>query len=72
MCVSPVSRFGYAEAGVADGEPVIHFHGTPGSRLEMAWADDVVSAAGVRMLAFDRPGYGSSTQAPFSLGPWQQ
>ncbi len=56
------------EAGVADGEPVIHFHGTPGSRLEMAWADDVVSAAGVRMLAFDRPGYGSSTQAPFSLG----
>jgi pimeloyl-ACP methyl ester carboxylesterase len=55
------------EAGVADGEPVIHFHGTPGSRLEMAWADEVVSAAGVRMIAFDRPGYGESTQAPFSL-----
>jgi pimeloyl-ACP methyl ester carboxylesterase len=56
------------EAGVADGEPVIHFHGTPGSRLEMAWADEVVSAAGVRMFAFDRPGYGASARAPFSLG----
>lgn len=56
------------EAGVADGEPVIHFHGTPGSRLEMAWADEVVSAAGVRMIAFDRPGYGASPRAPFSLG----
>jgi pimeloyl-ACP methyl ester carboxylesterase len=56
------------EAGVADGEPVIHFHGTPGSRLELTWADEVVSAAGVRMIAFDRPGYGASTGAPFSLG----
>jgi pimeloyl-ACP methyl ester carboxylesterase len=56
------------EAGAADGEPVIHFHGTPGSRLEMAWADEVVRAAGVRMIAFDRPGYGASARAPFSLG----
>lgn len=56
------------EAGAADGEPVVHFHGTPGSRLEMAWADEVVRAAGVRMIAFDRPGYGASARAPFSLG----
>jgi len=56
------------EAGVADGAPVIHFHGTPGSRLEMAWADEVVAAAGVRMISFDRPGYGASARAPFSLG----
>lgn len=56
------------EAGAADGEPVIHFHGTPGSRLEMAWADEVVGAAGVRVIAFDRPGYGASARAPFSLG----
>jgi pimeloyl-ACP methyl ester carboxylesterase len=55
------------EAGEADGEPVIHFHGTPGSRLELAWADEVVAAAGVRMITFDRPGYGGSTQGPFSL-----
>src|SRR5215469_12205286 len=56
------------ETGVADGAPVIHVHGTPGSRLEMAWADEVVRAAGVRMIAFDRPGYGASARAPFSLG----
>src|SRR6516225_46897 len=56
------------EAGAADGEPVVHFHGTPGSRLEMAWADEVARAAGVRMIAFDRPGYGASARAPFSLG----
>jgi pimeloyl-ACP methyl ester carboxylesterase len=55
------------EAGTADGAPVIHFHGTPGSRLGLAWADEVVAAAEVRMIAFDRPGYGASTQAPFSL-----
>jgi len=35
--------------------------------LEMAWADDIVVAAGVRLIAFDRPGYGGSTQASFTL-----
>ena len=55
------------EAGDSRGEPVIHFHGTPGCRLELAFADDVIEAAGVRMFAFDRPGYGGSTQTPFSL-----
>jgi pimeloyl-ACP methyl ester carboxylesterase len=55
------------ESGVAGGDPLIHFHGTPGSRLELAWAGEVVSAAGVRLIAFDRPGYGRSTQIPFSL-----
>src|ERR1022692_749979 len=62
---SPLER---AWAGRAPGEAVLHFHGAAGSRLEMACADEVVSAAGVRMIAFDRPGYGASTQAPFSLG----
>lgn len=56
------------EFGDLDGEPVIHFHGSPGSRLELAWADDVLTAAGVHLIAFDRPGYGESTQVPFSLG----
>jgi pimeloyl-ACP methyl ester carboxylesterase len=60
-------RLRVLELGVADGEPVLHFHGTPGSRLEMAWADDVIAAAGVRWIAFDRPGYGASTPSPFSL-----
>ena len=55
------------EAGDLGGESVIHFHGTPGCRLELAFADDIVEASGVHIIAFDRPGYGGSTQTPFSL-----
>src|ERR1700722_7765873 len=55
------------EAGDPGGAPVIYFHGTPGSRLNLAFADDMVAASGVRLIAFDRPGYGGSTPIPFSL-----
>lgn len=55
------------EVGDPGDEPIVHFHGTPGCRLELAFADDIVEAAGVRVIAFDRPGYGGSTQIPFSL-----
>lgn len=55
------------EVGAPGDEPVIHFHGTPGCRLELAFADDIMEAAGLRVIAFDRPGYGRSAQTPFSL-----
>jgi pimeloyl-ACP methyl ester carboxylesterase len=55
------------EAGEPAGRPVLHFHGTPGCRLELAWADERVAAEGVRLVTFDRPGYGGSTPAPFGL-----
>ncbi len=55
------------EAGDPAGRPVLHFHGTPGCRLELAWGDEIVAAAGVRLVTFDRPGYGGSTPAPFGL-----
>jgi len=58
---------GVRESGTPDGLPVLHFHGTPGSRLEMAWADEAVAQADVHLVTFDRPGYGRSTQVPFSL-----
>jgi pimeloyl-ACP methyl ester carboxylesterase len=58
---------GVRESGTSDGSPVLHFHGTPGSRLELAWADEAVARAGVHLVTFDRPGYGVSTQVPFSL-----
>jgi len=58
---------GVRESGTPDGLPVLHFHGTPGSRLEVAWADEAVAQAGVHLVAFDRPGYGRSTQVAFSL-----
>ena len=55
------------EVGVSGGPAIIHFHGTPGSRLELAFSLEAVSAAGARMITFDRPGYGAATQVPFSL-----
>jgi pimeloyl-ACP methyl ester carboxylesterase len=54
-------------AGDPDGFPVIYFHGTPGSRLDLAFGDDQAAAAGVRLISFDRPGYGGSSPAPFGL-----
>jgi pimeloyl-ACP methyl ester carboxylesterase len=56
------------ESGDPGGQPVLHFHGTPGCRLEMAWADHMLADVGVRWVAFDRPGYGGSTPTAFSVG----
>lgn len=50
----------YATYGDPTGEPVVFFHGTPGSRLLGDVYDDVARSNGVRVLAFDRPGYGRS------------
>jgi pimeloyl-ACP methyl ester carboxylesterase len=55
------------QSGDPQGSPVVYFHGTPQSRLEPAFADDVCVELGIRMICFDRPGYGESPAAPFSL-----
>lgn len=55
------------ESGDPAGFPVLHFHGTPGCRLELAWGDDVVEAEHVRLVCFDRPGYGGSKPAAYGL-----
>src|SRR4051812_386469 len=48
-----------AEWGRADGRPVIYFHGRPGSRLFCP--DEAATVrAGVRLISFDRAGYGRS------------
>jgi pimeloyl-ACP methyl ester carboxylesterase len=54
------------DAGDPDGAPVLYLHGTPDSRLARHPDDGLAAAAGVRLLALDRPGYGGSS-AP---GPW--
>jgi len=49
----------YREWGEPAGTPVLLLHGIPGSR---AWCPDpeATAAAGVRLVTFDRPGYGGS------------
>jgi len=57
---------GYAECGDPGGVPVLHFHGTPSSRLDlmMPGFDEIASRLGVRYLALDRPGIGLSDPRP--------
>ena len=49
----------YAEWGDPDGVPVVLLHGSPGSRL-MCPDSEATVRAGVRLITFDRPGYGRS------------
>jgi pimeloyl-ACP methyl ester carboxylesterase len=61
----------WLEAGRARGRPVFAFHGTPGSRRQVSFDEKVITAAGVRMIAPDRPGYGHSSFHPGrSLTDW--
>ncbi len=53
--------------GDPEGIPLVFFHGTPGGRLQAALGDGAASRAGVRLLAFSRPGYGGSTDGPTTL-----
>lgn len=58
---------GFAEYGSPSGIPVIAFHGMPGSRLMMRVGDQAASAAGARIIAPERPGYGLSEPAKTGL-----
>jgi len=52
------------DTGPEDGLPVLVHHGTPGSRLlEQGWRSDS-EARGIRLIGYDRPGYGGSTPHP--------
>ncbi|MGD9784292.1 MAG: alpha/beta fold hydrolase [Hyphomicrobiaceae bacterium] len=53
-------RIGVAEFGAADGYPVLACHGAPASRLMFEVADEDARRLGIRLIAFDRPGYGNS------------
>ena len=53
----------YEQQGDPDGVPVFALHGTPGSRLTGLHPDpEKVSEAGLRLITYDRPGYGGSTR----------
>jgi len=53
--------------GDPDGAVVVYFHGTPGSRLDVCFGEQLAAERGVRLVAFDRVGYGGCTPAPFGL-----
>jgi pimeloyl-ACP methyl ester carboxylesterase len=54
----------YAEYGDPAGAPVVFLHGTPGSRRLGGLLDSAAADHGVRLIAPDRPGYGSSDPWP--------
>lgn len=63
-------RLAYAEWGDPNGRPLFFFHGTPHSRL---WCPDeeATRAAGVRVIAVDRPGIGrSDARSARTYGDW--
>jgi pimeloyl-ACP methyl ester carboxylesterase len=55
------------DTGEVHTPPIVYFHGTPGSRLDLAFGEELVSRQSVRIISFDRPGYGGSTEAAFGL-----
>jgi len=55
------------DAGDPRGPVVMYFHGTPGSRLDLRFGEQLAADHGIRLVSFDRPGYGGSTPAPFGL-----
>ena len=65
---------GYVKAGDPAGHPVLHLHGTPGSRLEVGVpaARRAAEDLGVRLIALDRPGVGLSPFRRFSIREYPQ
>lgn len=53
--------------GADDGPLVVYHHGSPSSRLEVTWHDEVSRRRGVRVVGIDRPGYGASDPETFTF-----
>ncbi|WP_067171614.1 alpha/beta fold hydrolase [Microtetraspora niveoalba] len=53
-------RLAVEQRGAADGSPVFHLHGTPGSRVGPSPRETTLYRLGIRLISFDRPGYGRS------------
>jgi pimeloyl-ACP methyl ester carboxylesterase len=57
-------KLSISEAGQPNGIPILVQNGTPGSRLLYdLWVEDA-EARGIRLISYDRPGYGGSTPQP--------
>ena len=53
----------YQIAGTAHGHAVFLLHGAMGSRLVHNSLSAAASDAGIRLVSYDRPGYGGSTRS---------
>jgi pimeloyl-ACP methyl ester carboxylesterase len=56
-------NLGVHEGGDASGAPVVIHHGTPASGLLYAKAEALARKQRIRLIGYDRPGYGDSTRA---------
>lgn len=63
VCAKDGRRLSVEERGDPAGRPVFLLHGTPGSRLGPAPRPSVLYRMGVRLITFDRPGYGGSDRS---------
>jgi pimeloyl-ACP methyl ester carboxylesterase len=52
------------EAGDPHGKPVVTLHGTPGAGILYAPHVSDAASRGIRLIGYDRPGYGGSTAQP--------
>ena len=53
-------KLAFVQRGAEDGVPVIVCHGTPGSRRTRHPDPEMYERHGVKMVVYDRPGYGES------------
>lgn len=66
-------QLGYARYGASDGQPVLFFHGIPGSRLQRNPDLSVLNELSLCVYALDRPGTGlSSYQRQRTLLAWPE
>jgi pimeloyl-ACP methyl ester carboxylesterase len=56
------TRLCFHEGGAPDGFPVVMQHGTPSSGALYARHDELAREQGVRLIGYDRPGYGGSAR----------
>lgn len=54
----------WLEHGAPQGRPVLALHGSPGSRLTRYPHAEHLAEANIRLITYDRPGYGLSTPKP--------